>query len=404
MPDKRAKRIAEFIEPLRVAPGSKVNLGKDFDPGSKAKFLKKKDGEQLLRQSVEVLTEYQDRLAAQDTYGVLVVFQALDAAGKDGTIRHVMSGVNPQGVSVQVQGPVDRGARPRLPVALRDPPSARGDIAIFNRSYYEEVLVVRVHPALLERRACRSGARARSGTGGSRRSTSGSTTSSTTGSGREAFLNLSKEEQRIRFLRRIDLPEKNWKFSAADARERSYWDDYQKAFSDMLSKTSTEWAPWYVIPADQKWFARICAGAVIGNAMLEIDPRFPKVAPEAHDALQETKVPTGGRGPRRRGARPVRGRGAVAKEAKAEGKDRQEGQEEVTARRPRSRTSRRRRRASETESSDGYDRRGAGQREGATAERWYALSADEVAGAAGRRPDRRLARCQGRRATAEGRA
>ena len=185
MADEAMKRIAEFIEPLRVKPGSKVTLAKDFDPGYKAGFVKKKESVELLQRGVELLAEYQARLAAQDTYGVLVVLQALDAAGKDGTIRHVMSGVNPQGVSVQqLQGAVRRGARPRLPVALRHGCPRRGEIGIFNRSHYEEVLVVRVHPEILERQklpqeCARQGT---CGSGATARSTTGSATSPTTAS------------------------------------------------------------------------------------------------------------------------------------------------------------------------------------------------------------------------------
>ena len=155
MADLRPKRIAELIEPLRVAPGRRVTLAKHFDPAYKAGFLDKEEGTELLAHGVELLSEYQERLAAQDTHGVVVILQALDAAGKDGTIRHVMSGVNPQGVlGAQLQGAVGRGARPRLPVALRRQPARRGEIGIFNRSYYEEVLVVRVHPEILRTSNC----------------------------------------------------------------------------------------------------------------------------------------------------------------------------------------------------------------------------------------------------------
>jgi PPK2 family polyphosphate:nucleotide phosphotransferase len=293
MADRRARRIAGFIEPLRVPPGSKVRLAKDFDPSYKADFVKKKDGKELLRQGVELLAEYQERLAAQDTYGVLVVIQALDAGGKDGTIRHVMSGVNPQGVSVdsfKVPSAEELDHEYLWRYAQRLP--GRGQIGIFNRSHYEEVLVVRVHPEHLDHQKLPKSSR--KGDIWQRRY-------------REIndwerylvdngfkivklFLNLSKEEQRRRFLARIDEPEKNWKFSAADAKERRYWGAYQKAFSEMLSNTSTEWAPWYVIPADRKWFARICAAAVIADTLIRIDPRFPTVSDEARAALLEAKA------------------------------------------------------------------------------------------------------------------
>jgi PPK2 family polyphosphate:nucleotide phosphotransferase len=293
MADVRTKRIAGLIEPLRVAPGSRVKLEKDFDPSYKAGFLKKKHAADLLQHGVDLLSEYQERLAAQDTHGVVIVLQALDAAGKDGTIRHVMSGVNPQGVSVhsfKTPSPLELDHDYLWRFACNLP--RRGEIGIFNRSYYEEVLVVRVHPEILQSQRLPRQARGRD-VWKKRYRDINDWERYLTDNGFtvvKLLLNLSKEEQRSRFLRRIDLPDHNWKFSAADVHERSYWDDYQKAFSEMLSNTSTEWAPWYVIPADHKWFARICAGAVIANALIKIDPRFPKVAPEAREALQQTKV------------------------------------------------------------------------------------------------------------------
>jgi len=244
-------------------------------------------------QGVELLSEYQERLAAQDTHGVIVVLQALDAAGKDGTIRHVMSGVNPQGVSVhsfKAPSPLELDHDYLWRFATTLP--RRGEIGIFNRSYYEEVLVVRVHPEILQGQQLPRQARGRD-VWKKRYRDINDWERYLTDQGFsivKLFLNLSKEEQRVRFLRRIDLPDHNWKFSAADVKERSYWDDYQKAFSEMLSNTSTEWAPWYVIPADHKWFARTCASAIIANALIKIDPRYPKVTPEAFEALLDTKV------------------------------------------------------------------------------------------------------------------
>ena len=207
-----------------------------------------------------MLAEYQERLAAQDTYGVLVVLQALDAAGKDGTIRHVMSGVNPQGVAVSsFKAPsaeeLDHDYLWRHARAL----PARGEIGIFNRSHYEEVLVVRVHPETLEAERLPREGKDRDVWARRYREINDWERYLVDNGIRvvKMFLNLSREEQRTRFLKRIDRPEKNWKFSAADVRERRYWDDYQQAYSDMLSHTSTEWAPWYVLPADHKWFTRI---------------------------------------------------------------------------------------------------------------------------------------------------
>ena len=219
MADKRAERIAELIKPLRVKPGSKVNLAKDFDPGYKADFLKKKDGAGLLETGIAMLADYQARLAAQDTYGVLVCLQALDAGGKDGTIRHVMSGVNPQGVKVtgfKVPSAEELDHDYLWRYARHLP--ARGDIGIFNRSHYEEVLVVRVHPENLDRQRLPAEAKGK-GVWERRYREINDWERYLTDNGFKVvklFLNLSKEEQRTRFLKRIDLPEKNWKFSAAD--------------------------------------------------------------------------------------------------------------------------------------------------------------------------------------------
>jgi PPK2 family polyphosphate:nucleotide phosphotransferase len=288
----REERIADFIEAFRVEPDSTVTLAKDFDPAFKGTIHSKKQGRKLLAQGVELLAEYQSRLYAEHTHGVLVVLQALDAAGKDGTIRHVMTGVNPQGVSVHSfkvpsSEELDHDYLWRYGVRL----PGRGEIGIFNRSHYEEVLVVRVHPELLDRQKLPRGSR---GPGLWKRRYREINEWERTLSDNgikivKLFLNLSREEQRIRFLRRIDLPDHNWKFSSADVRERERWDDYQDAFSAMLSNTSTEWAPWHVIPADRKWYARIAAGAVIANALIEIDPRYPTIGRDARHALQEVK-------------------------------------------------------------------------------------------------------------------
>jgi PPK2 family polyphosphate:nucleotide phosphotransferase len=257
---------------------------------------------------VALLAEYQARLAAQAGQAVLVVLQAIDAAGKDGTIRHVMAGVNAQGVHVtSFKAPTAaelshdylwRHAR-RLP--------AKGEIGIFNRSHYEEVLAVRVHPENLEREGVDPGGdiwhrRYRDINDWERY---------LTGNGIrlvKLFLNLSKEEQRIRFLKRIDLPEKNWKFSAADARERRYWDDYQRAYAEMLSHTSTEWAPWHVLPADHKWFTRVCAAAVIASALVDIDPHYPVPDDAAREDLERARAELEAEAPPGAAADPVEAR------------------------------------------------------------------------------------------------
>ena len=282
-----------FAWSLRVKPGSTVRLPEDFDPGERFGLHKQKDGAQLLRRGKDLLEEYQRRLAAQDTWGVLVVLQAIDAGGKDGTIRHVMSGVNPQGVTVSSFGAPSaeelghdylwRHAR-RLP--------ARGEIGIFNRSHYEEVLVARVHPGILDRERLPPQAKG-AGVWKRRYREINDWEHYLTGNGIrlvKLFLNVSKEEQRARFLKRIDRPEKNWKFSASDERERRYWDDYQQAYSQMLTHTSTEWAPWHVLPADHKWLTRVCAAAVIAAALIEIGPRYPVMDDAAQRELLAAKA------------------------------------------------------------------------------------------------------------------
>jgi PPK2 family polyphosphate:nucleotide phosphotransferase len=292
MKDTRLQRIREFIEPLRVAPGSDVLLGRDFDPADTGTFFTEKDSKDLLHEGVELLDHYQSRLAAQDTYGVLVVLQALDAGGKDSTIRHVMSGVNPQGVVVHgFKAPSSEELDHDYLWRYAQKLPARGQIAIFNRSHYEEVVVVRVHPEILERQqlppASRDGdvweRRYRQINDWERYLLENGFPVV------KLFLNLSKEEQRHRFLRRIDHPQKNWKFNANDIKERAHWDEYQAAFSDMLSATSTEHAPWYVIPADHKWFMRVAVSAVLVDTLHKMDPQFPTVSEEAKQELVASK-------------------------------------------------------------------------------------------------------------------
>ncbi len=286
------KRLKGFVGQFLVEPGSKVKLDRDFDPAFRDGIADKREGEALLQFSTDLLAEYQARLAAQDSWALLVVLQALDAAGKDGTIRHVMSGVNPQGVRVESfkvpsAEELDHDYLWRYQRRL----PRRGEIGIFNRSHYEEVLVVRVHPELVDRQ--RLPPASRQGDLWRRRfreindwerylSENGFRIV-------KLFLNVSKEEQRHRFLRRVDLPDHNWKFSEADVVERSYWDAYRRAYSHVLSRTSTEWAPWYVIPADRKWFMRIAVSAVLVQALIQIDPHFPAVSAEQRDSLERAK-------------------------------------------------------------------------------------------------------------------
>ncbi len=292
MDDKRANWLEDFIAPFRVKPGSRVRLPGDYDTRWDARMKKKKEGVRLLAEGMQDLAEYQTRLAAQDTWGLLVVLQAMDAAGKDSLIAHVMSGVNPQGVQVRsFKVPsAEELSHDYLWRYTRQLP-ARGEIGIFNRSHYEEVLVVRVHPENLDRQHLphdtRHGdvwQRRYQGINDWERHLSENGFRVV-----KLFLNLSKEEQRRRFLRRLDLPDHTWKFSPADVAERARWDDYQAAYSEMLSHTSTEWAPWYVIPADRKWFERLAGAAVILQALVELDPQFPVVDEEQRAALRQVK-------------------------------------------------------------------------------------------------------------------
>jgi len=284
--DKRLRFMTELIEPLRVVPGTEVRLSRDHDQGYTGQVTRPQ-ATALLADGVELMTEYQDRLAAQDTFGVLLVLQGIDAAGKDGTIKHVMSGVNPQAVEVHAfkQPSAEELNHDFLWRYQRALPG-RGRIGIFNRSHYEEVLVVRVHQDLLA-------AERMPAVGGDhglwdrryREINDWERYLVDNGIGVvKVMLNLSKREQAKRFLKRIDHPEKNWKFSPSDVRERHYWDDYQRAFEAMLSQTSTTWAPWYVVPADHKWFSRLATAAVLVTALDAINPRYP--APDPADADQ----------------------------------------------------------------------------------------------------------------------
>ena len=293
MGNAKAGWTADFIEPLRVPPGTKVRLAEDFDPGWSGDLRAKKDGQDLLARGVALMADCQQRLAAQETHGVVVVLQGIDAAGKDGMVRHVMSGMNPQGVGVSAfKVPSAEELRHDYLWRYAQRLPARGQIAIFNRSHYEEVLVVRVHPENLDRQRLPGDAR-RPGIWRRRYQEINNWERHLDRNGFRVvklFLNLSKEEQRQRFLQRIERRDKNWKFSAADVSEREYWDDYQRAFSRMLSHTSTPWAPWYVIPADHKWFARICAAAVIAHTLTGIGSRYPEPDAQEQQRLQAARA------------------------------------------------------------------------------------------------------------------
>jgi PPK2 family polyphosphate:nucleotide phosphotransferase len=282
--------MRELIRPLRVAPGSSVRLSRDHDPGYTG-GVKRQDGDALLSDGVQVLADYQDKLAAQNALGLLVVLQGIDASGKDGTIKHVMRGLNPQGVSVRSFKEPTAEEREhdflwRYQVAL----PGRGRIGIYNRSHYEEVLVVRVHPELLS--AEHLPELASGSIWDQRYRDINQWERYLVGNGIhivKIMLNLSRREQAKRFLKRIDRPEKNWKFAASDVRERRYWQDYQQAFDTMLSATSTRWAPWYVVPADRKWFARLATAAIVADKLRAINPQYPAADPAAVGLMRQAR-------------------------------------------------------------------------------------------------------------------
>ena len=273
---------------LIVPPGKKIRL-KDFDPGYTGKYQSKEDALEKLETDSARLAKYQDVLYAQDTYALLIIFQALDAAGKDGTIKHVMSGINPQGTQVfSFKQPsaeeLDHDYLWRYHKAAPE----RGRIGIFNRSYYEEVLVVRVHPEFLnvEKLPPKT---VKKDIWKQRFKQINDFERYLVGNGVEVlkfFLNVSKEEQRRRFLARLDIPEKNWKFSLTDVKERAHWDDYQKAFEDVFNHTSTKWAPWYVIPADHKWFTHAAVADIIISKLKSLNLKYPSVSKERLQELQ----------------------------------------------------------------------------------------------------------------------
>jgi PPK2 family polyphosphate:nucleotide phosphotransferase len=276
------KRAHKFAEPYRIGKGRGFRL-KDVDPGDTAGIGSedKPRAKEALQIGIRALTELQDRLWAADRWALLLVFQAMDAAGKDGAIKHVMSGVNPQGCEVtSFKAPtsidLDHDYLWRTHVKMPE----RGRIGIFNRSYYEDVLVVRVHPEILaaqkvppelvgkkiwderyqdirtfERYLGRNGVLIR-----------------------KFFLYVSRDEQKRRFLERLENPEKNWKFSANDVRERRHWDAYMDAYEEAIRETATEAAPWYVVPADNKWFTRVVVAAAIIDALASLDLRYPEVS------------------------------------------------------------------------------------------------------------------------------
>ena len=284
----------DMLKELLAKPGKK-HLVSDFD-SSFTGDLSKQDAKEQLAKDVEKLSELQSMLYAQDRYSILIIFQAMDAAGKDGTIKHVMSGINPQGCQVySFKQPsaeeLDHDYLWRINRSLPE----RGRIGIFNRSQYEDVLIARVHPEIILSNKLPGTEtmkdidpdfwkrRYRQINDFERYLTENGTVVL------KFFLNVSKAEQKKRFMERLDDPAKNWKFSSADIKERRFWDEYMKAYADILTETSTEVAPWYVIPADNKWFMRYAVGRIICDRMQQLDLHYPKLSKEGLEKLEECK-------------------------------------------------------------------------------------------------------------------
>ena len=288
---KVTKRINKLMDRLIATPGKKISL-KDYDPGWTGNIKDKSEAAKLLEDGVKQLAEQQDKLYAQDTYSLLMVFQAMDAAGKDGTIRHVMSGVNPQGCQVfSFKSPSaeerDHDYLWRTTKALPE----RGRIGIHNRSYYEEVLVARVHPEILASQQLPAD-RKKDGVWKRRFEQIRNFEQYLVDNGivvLKFYLNVSKKEQKRRFIERIDLDDKNWKFSMNDAKERVFWKDYMHAYEEAFTYTSTKHAPWYIIPADNKWFMRLAVAAITYQTLEDLDLKYPVLTKEKKQELLEAK-------------------------------------------------------------------------------------------------------------------
>jgi PPK2 family polyphosphate:nucleotide phosphotransferase len=282
-------RVERLKSLLAVPPGKKISL-RDYDPAFMPTPLRKKQMKQLLADGVELLAEYQDRLYAQSEYALLIVLQAADAAGKDGTIKHVMSGVNPQGCQVYSfkQPSAEELSHDYLwRCACRLP--ERGKIGIFNRSYYEEVLVARVHPEILDRQKIPRQWKDEK-IWRRRFDEINSFEKYLVQNGiivLKFFLNISRKEQKNRFLGRIDRAEKNWKFSTSDVAERKFWKEYHRAYEDCFWHTSTQWAPWYVVPADNKPYTRIAVAGIIVKTLQDLKLKYPEVGKKRLEELRE---------------------------------------------------------------------------------------------------------------------
>ncbi|MFN3888924.1 MAG: polyphosphate kinase 2 family protein [Beijerinckiaceae bacterium] len=284
--------ISFRLRDVAVKPGASVSLKKDYDPGFTGGFNDKSDAIERLARNRHRTAELQETLYADDRYSLLVIFQGMDAAGKDGVIRHVMSGVNPQGCRVtSFKAPseedLDHTYLWRVQKAL--PP--RGTIGIFNRSHYEEVLIVRVHKEILAAQKLPPEARDKN-VWRDRYDDINNFEHHLTRNGTivmKFFLNISYDEQRRRFIERIDEPDKHWKFNIRDVKERAYWKQYQKAYEEMLEATSTKWAPWWVVPADNKWFARLMVSELIAMQLGQLDIAPPEVSAERLAEMQQMR-------------------------------------------------------------------------------------------------------------------
>ena len=279
-------------DPYIVKPGSQISLVKDYNPGYKCEFHQKGDAVRKLKAGILQLAKYQDILYAQNNYSLLIIFQAMDAAGKDSTIKHVMSGINPQGCQVfSFKAPSEEELdHDYLWRSMRALPE-RGRIGIFNRSYYEELLIVRVHPEILKKQQLPIFPKGDQ-IWKQRFEEINNFEKYLVNNGvivLKFFLNVSKSVQRKRFLERIDSPEKNWKFSASDLQERSFWDDYMNAYEEVFNHTSTEFAPWYIVPADRKWFTRLIVADIICQKLQELNLQYPKISEEYKRKLSEAK-------------------------------------------------------------------------------------------------------------------
>ena len=280
------------IEKFRIREGSKVNL-KDHPTDFTAEYTDKKQAEIDLSKNVERLAELQDVLYAHDVFSLLIIFQAMDAAGKDGAIEHVMSGVNPQGCHVVSfkQPSSEELDHDFLWRCAKNTPE-RGKIGIFNRSHYEEVLIVRVHPAILQDQRLPDAVKKDKNVWKKRFTAICNFEGTLVENGTHVikfFLNISKEEQKKRFLSRIDEKEKNWKFSLGDVKERGYWNDYMAAYKEAIEGTSTAKSPWYIIPADKKWFTRLAVSEIIVNKLESLKLHYPVVTEEHKKELLEAK-------------------------------------------------------------------------------------------------------------------